>query len=223
MTAARGDRRPRDLSVDCLNRLGVDRDDRIRGLCPNEWYGMKRRILVMLLFALVIAGFGLLFSGCHTTYPRRNPLGESFPEVKGETLNGMPVRLPDDFAGKPALLLIGYEQDTQFDLDRWLFGLQQAEVTIAVREVPTIPGLGPRMFAGAIDSGMRRGIPDEDWGSVITLYSDAEPVAKFTGNDNTLPGRLVLLDATGRVAFFHDEGYSVGVLNRLREVIAAME
>ena len=35
-----------------------------------------------------------------------------------------------------------------------------------------------------------------------------------------LPGRILLLDATGRVVFFHDDGYSVGSLMRLRDTLA---
>ena len=66
--------------------------------------------------------------------------------------------------------------------------------------------------------GTVRGIPQEDWGSVITVYGDGDgdAVAQFTGNDDGLPGRIVLLDAAGRVAFFHDRGYSAGTLARLK-------
>ena len=47
---------------------------------------------------------------------------------------------------------------------------------VAVREVPTIPGWAPRLFSGAIDGGMRNGIPDEDWGAVVTVYGDGGQV-----------------------------------------------
>ena len=117
------------------------------------------------------------------------------------------------------LLLVGYEQDTQFDIDRWLLGLTQAGVKVRTHELPTIPGLAPRMFSGSIDNGMRSGIPSEDWGAVITVYGDGAAIAKLTGNENKLPGRVILLDAKGRVIFFHDRGYSVGTLQRLLSAI----
>jgi hypothetical protein len=47
-------------------------------------------------------------------------------------------------------------------------------------------------------------------------------VARFTGNADGLPGRVLLLDREGRVAFFHDRGFSVGTLRRLQEVLAAV-
>jgi hypothetical protein len=146
-----------------------------------------------------------------------------FPSVVGTALDGRVVALPEEFRGRPVLLLVGYLQNTQFDLDRWLLGLSEAEVDVDVREVPTIPGLLPGAFSGFIDGGMRRGIPREDWGSVVTVYGDADAIASFTGNEDGLPGRILLLDREGRVAFFHDRGYSAGTLRRLREALARLE
>lgn len=163
-----------------------------------------------------------LLAGCGTTWERRDPTGEVFPSVRGTALDGREVALPEEFRGRPVLLLVGYRQNTQFDLDRWLLGLSAAEVDVDVREVPTIPGLLPGAFSGYIDGGMRRGIPREDWGAVITVYGDADAIAAFTGNDDGLPGRILLLDPEGRVAFFHDRGYSVGTLRRLGEALALL-
>ncbi|MEM7203389.1 MAG: hypothetical protein AAF628_24210 [Planctomycetota bacterium] len=172
------------------------------------------------LVALALLALGLSFiPACSSTYPRRDPTGETFPTVRGESLAGDDVELPAIAAGQPLLLLIGYDQDAQFDIDRWLLGLTQAEVGVRMLELPTIPGMFPRMFSGTIDGGMRRGIPREDWGGVVTLYADAEPVAQFTGNADGLTGRVVLLDGEGRVRFFHDRGYSVGSLQRLSSTL----
>ncbi|MCC6669597.1 MAG: hypothetical protein IT458_00935 [Planctomycetes bacterium] len=184
-----------------------------------------RRLLVALGLAAVLTGaLGLSLSACSTSYPHAGTeiLGKSFPRVRGASLDGKEYVLPDAFAGAPVLLLIGYEQDTQFDLDRWLLGLQQAGVQVRTHELPTIPGLVPGLFAGRIDAGMRSGIPKEDWPAVITIYRDGADVARFTGNENRLPGRIVLLDAQGRVAFFHDRGYSVATLQRLQDALAKL-
>ncbi len=152
---------------------------------------------------------------CSTTWPRRDPTGETFPTVTGTSLAGDEVRLPETGAGAPLLLLIGYEQETQFDLDRWLLSLDQLGWRERTLELPTIPGMMPRLFSGYIDGGMRRGIPQEDWAGVVTVYGDAAAIAAFTGNEDGLPGRVLLLDANGVVRFFHDRGFSVGTLNRL--------
>lgn len=164
----------------------------------------------------------LATTSCSTTWPRRDPTGERLPTVRGTSLAGLKVELPSVAAGEPLLLLIGYDQDAQFDLDRWLFGLDQAGWTTTTFEVPTIPGMIPRLLSGTIDAGMRRGIPAEDWAGVVTLYDDAAKLAAFTGNDDGLTGRVVLLDGEGDVVFFHDRGYSVGTLRALQAARAAL-
>jgi hypothetical protein len=160
------------------------------------------RHFVLVLSLLLVAG------GCASSVANRNPVGETFPSVVGESLDGREVRLPEDLAGKKAVLLVGYVMETQFDLDRWLLGLAQAEVGVPVYEIPTIEGLLPGVFADAIDSGMRSGIPAEDWAVVVTVYADAGAIVEFTGNERPRNGRILLLDETGKVLWFHDRGYS---------------
>lgn len=174
----------------------------------------KRRPLALFGGLLLATGLAALAgAGCATRYPARSPLGESFPRVEARSLAGEPVQLPP---AQPCVLLIGYVQKAQFDLDRWLLGLLQADLGLRIYEVPTIPGLLASGASGWIDDGMRSGIPPEDWKSVVTVYgSKAEPIAKLTGNEATRNGRVLLLDAEGRVQWMHDRGYSASKLLEL--------
>ena len=160
-----------------------------------------------------------LTAACSSSRPNRDPTGEIFPSVRGETLDGQERLLPRDLEGPRTVLLVGYVQDTQFDLDRWILGLLQAGVDVPIFEVPTIEGLLPGLAAGQIDGGMRRGIPSEDWGSVITVYGDAGKITALTGTENPRNGRVLLLDGEGRVIWFHDRGYSAGTLMSLLDAI----
>ncbi|MDF1800204.1 MAG: CIA30 family protein [Planctomycetota bacterium] len=176
---------------------------------------MKTPLILALVASLV---------ACKATIPGQDPVGERFPEVSGEDLNGTAVALLDP--AEPRILLVGYEQRTQFDIDRWILGLQQTGTPAPLVEVPTIPGLLPGMAAGYIDDGMRGGIPPEDWAAVVTLYgSDASAVAAFTGNELGNNARVLLLDANDRVAWFHDRGYSATLVLDLdrafRELVEA--
>ncbi len=165
----------------------------------------------------------LLCVSCTISYPNRNPVGEPFPLASGESLAGEATELPTDLSGSPAVLLVGYEQDSQFDLDRWILGLQQAEISVRALEVPTIPAGIPTMISGWIDNGMRRGIPQEDWAGVVTLYgAEADKVARFTGTEKLLNGRILLLDAQGVVRWFWDQGYSARRLLHLDKAIEAL-
>jgi hypothetical protein len=169
--------------------------------------------LALLLF-LVIGAF--FVNGCTAPIPRRNPTGDLFPTVTGESLSGRAVKLPTTFAGKTSILLVGYAQNSQFDIDRWLLGLSILKSPAALAEVPTIPGMIPTFFSGYINDGMRRGIPKTDWGGVITTYGvEAERIAKATGNENPLPARVFLLDGEGRIIWFHADGFSASKLREL--------
>lgn len=146
--------------------------------------------------------------GCSRTYENRDPLGEVFPSVAGEGLDKKEWRLPEDLAGADALLLIGYVQRTQFDIDRWMVGLLQLKTPVKFIEVPTIPGLAPSIFGDMIDDGMRGGIPRELWAGVVTVYTGGEKVVRFTGNSQANNARVALLDGAGTVVWFWDRGFS---------------
>jgi hypothetical protein len=173
-----------------------------------------------LLTALVLViALGSSLS-CQSTIPNRATLGETFPSVTGESLEGNPVSFPN---GEPCVLLIGYKQKAQFDADRWLLGLLQLPIEIPLYEVPTIKGLFPRMIGSLIDNGMRGGIPSEDWQSVVTIYGgDAKTVAQFTGTESGNNMRVVLMDAEGQVLWFHDRGYSPRSLLELKARIGEL-
>jgi hypothetical protein len=160
----------------------------------------------------------LFLVSCQSSTTNRNPTGETFPAVEGSSLKGELVRLPEN--GRALVLLIGYAQNAQFDADRWLYGLMQADLGVKVIELPTIPGLFPRLISGGIDSGMRSGIPSEDWGSVVTVYGPgAKTIVNFTGDERPRNIRVLLLDPNGRVRWFHDRGFSASKLIELGRAI----
>lgn len=179
----------------------------------------RRRSFRLLAALLLVGACFVSFEACASHLPNRDPIGEMFPSVTGEALNGPEVNIPEDFRGKPVVLLVGYVQDAQFDADRWLLGLMQAKLDVEIREVPTIEGLMPGMFAGTIDNGMRKGIPEEDWPSVVTVYGDAGDIVDLTGNTTPRNIRVLLLDRDGRVAWFHDRGYSAGSLLKMKAAL----
>jgi hypothetical protein len=130
------------------------------------------------------------------------------------------MRLP---LSEPSVLLLGYVQDAQFDADRWLIGLLQLAPDVRIFEVPTLVGFFPFLFENTIDGGMRKGIPEEDWKSVVTIYGDdADKVLEFTGNERPRNMRVLLLDSNGNVAWFHDRGFSAGKMLELNEAISGL-
>lgn len=159
----------------------------------------------------------LMLTGCaNYEYPSQIKLGDTMIGATGTSLEGDRVAIPDDFVGQYTLLLFGYKQDSQFDIDRWLIGLDMTQTQVAAYEIPTIQGMLPRMLSGVIDNGMRKGIPKELWKGVVTVYEDGDKIQRFTGNQNPNNARVMLLDAAGKIVYFNDRGFSVDALNQVR-------
>ena len=171
------------------------------------------RIFILSLLIFFVAG-------CSTSYTNQSVTGKTFPSVSGQNLEKNKVSIPSDFKSDFTLLLVGYKQDSQFDIDRWLIGLDMTETRVDVYEIPTIQGLFPRMFSTMIDNGMRKGIPKELWKGVITVYKDGDRVQAFTGNEKPNNARVLLLDKNGTVLYFYDDGFSVAALKELRGFLA---
>lgn len=169
---------------------------------------------------LLLVIFTIVLQGCASyDYSRTVELGDKMIEATGESLDGTKYEIPNDFAGQQTLLIFGYVQDSQFDIDRWLIGVDMTGTQVPVYEIPTIKGMFPRMFKTFIDNGMRRGIPKEIWKGVITVYEQGDEVQRFTGNQSPLNSRVMLLDENGRVTYFYDRGFSVDALNELRAIV----
>ena len=176
---------------------------------------LPRRRWTLPLLGLVLLGGFLSVTSCTASVENRNPLGELFPPTQGTSLEGEPIALPPK---EPSILLVGYVQKAQFDADRWLVGLLQVTPPAKILEVPAVAGLFPRLIAGTIDGGMRKGIPQEDWQSVVTCYgAAAADILQLTGNQNPRNIRVLLLDGEGQVRWFHDRGFSASKLLELGE------
>jgi hypothetical protein len=138
-----------------------------------------------------------------------SPLLQRLPSVEGESLSRERIPFPELLAGKPAVLLVAYRRDTQEDVDRWLQFLANDWPQVTRYEVPTIAGIIWRPLAGWIDSGMRGGVPENKWSSVVTLYGgDATRLRDFLGDYGGPSAHVIVLDANGVVAWFNAEGYS---------------
>ena len=164
-------------------------------------------------FALSIIFFSNLLSvvGCssrRSVEPAPELIGQSLPSFRGESLDGLIVQFPEEVRGRSHLLLVAYVQEAQFDVDRWVLGVLQAKAPVNVLELPTISSLGERLAKGFINRGMKKGIPREDWASVVTVYGDADVLRSYVGE---IPGNnacALLVDSKGIVRWVHRDGYS---------------
>ena len=158
--------------------------------------------------------------------PNKSPesiVGKSFPTLKGKSLSQKKWTLPNDLKGQNTILLTGYVQRSQFDIDRWLIGLSMAKVKTPIFEVPAVKGFFVGLFKERLDQSMRNGIPNEIWKAVVTVYGDSEKLINFTGSQNPGNSRVFVLDKNGKVIYFHDRGFSVNNLQRLLKALPSKD
>jgi hypothetical protein len=177
----------------------------------------KHTMKIILLAALILA-----LSITSTSASETSPVGKTLPSVKGEALSRTAVRFPEDTAGAPAILMVAYRRGTQADVNRWTAFLQERAPRTVRYEVPTIANIFWRPMAGWIDSGMRGGVPQEAWSSVVTLYTDAPKLRDFLGDYGGTTTHVVLLDREGRVAWFNAGGFSERAGASLLEALQAL-
>ena len=180
------------------------------------WDLAMKSICISLLIFLV--------SGCsHTVIIPSDITNKTFPTVRGNSLDGQAIALPQTYEGKNTLLLIGYQQKTQFDIDRWILGILQAEMDVQIVEVPTIAGMMPQMVQQFIDNGMRSGIPQNDWASVVTVYEDADKIINFFGNERPQSALAVLIDKNSRIIWKSNLGYSASQILELKQIVSELK
>jgi hypothetical protein len=154
-----------------------------------------------------------------------SPVGRRLPSVRGSALNGESVRLPQELAGAPAVLLIAYQRATQEDIARWLTFLQASAPRLTVYEVPTTTPLAYRAPSGSIDNGRRRGVPRVLWPQVVTLCGEGDTMRRFLGDRGSEGASVVLLDRDGLVRWFDALGFTADkgarLLDELRRSSAA--
>jgi hypothetical protein len=119
-----------------------------------------------------------------------------FPRLIASNLEKRGFTLPDDLEGSRNLLLVAFQRDQQQQVDTWLREMKRFEKLdpeFRYYELPIIQSPN-RLVRWFIDTGMRRGIPDQKARSrTITLYIDKQPFLKALGiaDENRIYGFLV--------------------------------
>jgi hypothetical protein len=142
-------------------------------------------------------------------------IGRTFPRVTGTALSGQRLRLPYDLGGDPALLLVAYRRGAQADVDRWTTFARREVPELKVLELPVIPAIIWRPLQGWIDGGMRGGVPQPQWASVVTIYQDGAAVRDTIGDRGAAVTHATLLDAGGIIRALEDGGFSDEAGHRL--------
>jgi hypothetical protein len=152
------------------------------------------------------------------------PVGSEPPKLRGQTLDGMAIALPDAAAGKVTLLVLGASRKGGDRTGPWKdhFVADFGSSPNATYYVAALLQGAPGPFRGMIRSGMRSGTPVAAQGHVLTLASDNDAWKKYLNiRDDTLPS-VLLLDSSGRARWSYNGIFDPGQYQALKRVIEAL-
>lgn len=178
--------------------------------------------LIVAPLALAALGLGAALTACGGGAAAESPsglVGETFPSVTGESLDGAAVSLPGDYAGAPAIVLVAPSKDSQDDADKWIAALRPKKHVVFV-ETPILGSLITRMMQGFINGKMRGGEPKDMWPRIVPMYKDGDELKELFGDHGTLRTYVTVIDGDGVIRTFLTSGFSD---EALADALAAYE
>jgi hypothetical protein len=148
-----------------------------------------------------------------------------FPRLIASNLEKRSFTLPDDFEGSRNLLLVAFQREQQQQVDTWLREMRRFEELdpeFRYYELPTIQSPN-RLVRWFIDTGMRRGIPDQKARSrTITLYIDKQPFLKALGITDENRIHCFLVNRSGQILWRVEGGFDDAKAVSLRERLQSL-
>jgi hypothetical protein len=157
--------------------------------------------------------------------PQPSAIGSEPPRIRGETLNGKPINLPEATAGKLTVLVLGFNKQGGQQTGVWAKHLSQdfgtdpsfTSYTVAVLED------APALLRGMIKSGIRSGTPGSERDHVVTTVSGEAAWKKFLRVKQKDVPYLVLLDSDGKVRWTGHGPFEQGQYETLKAAVRAEE
>lgn len=150
------------------------------------------------------------------------PLGEHFPTVRGRTLSGQPVVIPDDLIGSIGVLVAAQNYAARQQVEAWMFHLEQqysADTRLRWLALPMISGVGPvsRMM---IDTAMARETPANAREHIVTIYGDLRGLFQQL-QMHSPQAYIFLLGRTGRLLWRAEGAPSPEMIEALADALGS--
>ena len=158
------------------------------------------------------------------THNPKQLVGQRFPLLVAENLEGHTVTLPTDSEGQVCVLTVAFEQDAQKQIDSWTKHIldHPQYSDLCYYEIPMLKRIW-KLLQGWIDGGMRSGIDPNRHKNVITYYGDLRKYKATLQIEDTRYAYIYVIDQEGMIRFVAqghatDEGLSTlhDTLGRLR-------
>ena len=145
-----------------------------------------------------------------------------FPRLTARDLEGRSVEIPAGLGAALNLVVLAFEREHQRPVESWLRHLADLEREFPGLEAWQVVALSRsyRLFRGAIDNAMRKGIADEPARRhTLVAYLDLHDLQRDLGLRDTADIRLYLLDGKGNVRWQGVGSFGEATLDSLRAAI----
>lgn len=124
-----------------------------------------------------------------------------FPPMQAETLSATALKLPEDFAAGPSIIVLVYDQNQQADSDSWLPFLTEISRLHPDFEYYFIPVLPPElgMVRGMIEGTIRDGADPAQLARTIMLFTHVAALHASLGVTGTSAIHTIALNDQGDV------------------------
>ena len=122
------------------------------------------------------------------------------PKIAGESLAGQQVVLPDDAAGKVAVLVFGFTKASKGPTSAWAnklladFGTQPE---LLLFQLPVLEGV-PRLIRGMVISGIKKGVPENKRDHFVPILQGEAELKNFVHYNEPDDAYLVVLSRAGK-------------------------
>ncbi len=145
-----------------------------------------------------------------------------FPSITARSLEGLEVRLPDDFGGARNVVIVAFQRHQQGLVDSWVPWLEEradADPDLRFYELPTIGRLWIPMRR-FIDGGMASAIREPViLKRTLTFYGDVGRVTGPLGIESRSTIALFLVDGSGVVHWSGSGGFDVAAARSLEDAL----
>jgi hypothetical protein len=148
-----------------------------------------------------------------------------FPRVTARNLEGRTVDIPAGLSGTYNLLVLAFKRDHQYPIKTWMPHFAKLESDYLGLEVWEVAALSRsyRIWRGAIDSGMRAGVPDpRARRHTLTAYVDVRGLQRALNLQDLDDIHLFLLGQSGSVRWQGDGAYNEVTLTALTAALRAL-
>lgn len=149
------------------------------------------------------------------------PPGSYPPKLRGQTLSGQAIVLPDAAAGKVTMLAIGASKKAGDRTAPWKqhFLADFGSEPRATYYVAALLQSAPSLVRGMIRSAMRGGTPEAQRDHVLTSSTDEAAWKKYLDiHDDSLPV-ILLLDASGHALWSYSGEFDAAQYDALKHAI----